>query len=329
MTDDIMLDDGITLKAIVDGYNWLGFWLCDSKDISEIINFHLSKKMVHISSFYSWLAVNEDTPFKVKLLVLYNCLLATILYSCEIWVNLDTLVEKLILIEKKALKSILGIKMSTPDDIVYQEIDRADIISTIRDRQFNFFTKIMKHDEKAAVVIGIWNLYNNKVDAGSEGIINYYQKLQTKNRESNKEQCKNRIQTSEMSMTIRYKDISNLQYSNILYNSFMVEKYRTVITRWRLSCHSLRIQTGRYQRPKLSRNERTCIACNIMEDEYHSLFQCSAHTFIRLRYVNILSIYQTVQAILYPNTIEDAHTIGRYIIEIEKNMESLKMVFKC
>ena len=196
-------------------------------------------------------------------------------------------------------------------------------------RQFNFFTKIMKHDENAAVVIGIWNLYNNKVDAGSEGIIHCYQNLQTKNRESDKEQRKNRIQTSEMSMTMRYKDISNLQYSNVLYNSFMVEKYRTVITRWRLSCHSLRIQTGRYQRPKLSRNERKCIACNIMEDEYHSLFQCSAHTFIRLRYVNILSIYQTVRAILYPNTIEDAHTIGRYIIEIEKNMESLKMVFKC
>ena len=328
MIDDIILDDGITLQAIKEGYNWLGFWLCDSKDISEIINFHFTKKMVHIASFYSWLAVNEDTPFKVKIFVLYICLFATLLYSCEIWVNLDDMAEKLKLIEKKALKSCLGIKMSTPDDIVYQEIDRADIIYTIRNRQYTFFAKILKHEENAAVVIGIMNLYNSKVDAGSEGIVNYYQNLQAKNRELDKTQRKDRINTSELSMTIRYREVSNLQYPDVLYNSFMTEKYRTVITRWRMSCHSLRIETGRYNRPRIPRNERTCKACVVLEDERHALFECPAHTFIRLRYNNILSDYTTVQLILHPNSIEDANTIGRYILDIEKNMELLKMVVK-
>ena len=130
-------------------------------------------------------------------------------------------------------------------------------------------------------------------------------------------------------MTVRFYDLTNLQYSHVLYDSFLTEKYRTVITRWRLSCHSLRIETGRYQRPRLPRNERTCIICNTLEDEHHALFQCSAHIYIRLRYVTILSAYNSVQTILCPNSIEDASTIGRYILEIEKNMESLKMVFKC
>ena len=326
--DDILLDEGITLSAIVEGYNWLGFWLCDSKEISEIINYHLAKKMVHTCSFYSSLAVKIDTPFKIKLLVLYNCLFATILYSCEVWVNLEDLAEKLILAEKKALKACLGIKMSTPDDIVYQEINHADIISTIRDRQYNFFKKIIEHEENAAIVIGILNLYNSKVDANSEGIVNYYQKLRPNNKKLNKEERKHRISTSEQSMTARFSDITSLQYSHVLYNSFLTEKYRTVITRWRLSCHSLRIETGRYHRPRIPRNERTCLACNTMEDEHHALFQCSAHIFIRLRYVTILSAYNSVQSILFPNSIEDASTIGRYILEIEKNMETLKMVFK-
>ena len=328
MIDDIILDGGITLKAITDGYNWLGFWLCNSKDISEIIKFHLSKKMIHVSSFYSWLAVNEDTPFNVKLLVLYICLFATILYSCEVWVNLDDLTEQLMLIEKKALKSCLGVKMTTPDDIVYQELNRADIISIIRDRQYNFFTKILKHEESAAVVKGIWNLYQNKVDAGSGGIIEYYQSLQSKNKESNREQRKNRINSSEMSMTVRYRDVSTLQYPSILYDSFVIEKYRTVITRWRLSCHSLRIETGRYQRPSLPRNERTCTVCNILEDEHHALFVCPAHTFIRLHYANILLSYTTVQSILNPKSTEDANSIGKYILEIERNMKKLNMVIK-
>ena len=328
MIDDIMLDDGITLQAISEGYNWLGFWLCDSKDVSEIINFHFTKKSIHIASFYSWLAINEDTPFKVKLFFLYICLFATLLYSCEVWVNLDEMAEKLKLIEKKALKSCLGIKMSTPDDIVYQEVNRADIVSSIRDRQLNFFTKILKHEEDAAVVIGIMNLYNSKVDARSEGIINYYHKLQPNNKERNKSQRMDRINTSELSMTIRYREVSNLQYVDVLYNSFMTEKYRTVITRWRMSCHSLRIQTGRYNRPRIPRDQRTCKACNVLEDEQHALFDCAAHTFLRLRHASILSTYTTVQLILHPNSIEDANNIGRYILEIGKNMESLEMIVK-
>ena len=328
MTEDIILEGGITLKLIEDGYNWLGFWLCDSRCISEIINFHLSKKMIHISSFYSWLAVNEDAPFVVKLLVLYNCLFATLLYSCEVWVNIDDMSEKLLLIEKKALKACLGIKSSTPDDIVYHEVNRADIVSLIRDRQYNFFMKLMKHDEHTAVILGIWNLYNSKVDATSEGIVNYYQNLQAKNKETNSDARRERITSSERTMTKRYKDITNLQYSDILYNSFMIEKSRVMITRWRLSCHQLRIETGRYERPKLTRDERTCTICNIVEDEHHALFDCSAHTFIRLHYVDILSRYTTVQTILNPISTDDANKIGKYILEIERNMEVLKMVFK-
>ena len=129
-------------------------------------------------------------------------------------------------------------------------------------------------------------------------------------------------------MTIRYREVSNLQYSDVLYNSFMTEKYRTVITRWRLSCHSLRIETGRYNRPRVPRDERTCKVCNVLEDERHSLFDCVAHTFLRLRHASILSDYTTVQLILYPNSIEDANAIGRYILDIEKNMESLEMIVK-
>ena len=101
LVEDILLGDGITLKPIVEDYIWLGFWLSDTNDISEIIQHHISKKMVHISSFYSWLAINEDTPIKVKLIVLYVCLFATLLYSCEVWVNLEDVSEKLLMIEKR------------------------------------------------------------------------------------------------------------------------------------------------------------------------------------------------------------------------------------
>ena len=267
-------------------------------------------------------------PIKVKLLAFYICLFATLLYSCEVWVNLDEIAENLLKIEKKALKSCLGVKASTPDDLVYLELNKADIISTIRDRQYNFFRKFMNQTEDTAIAMNIWNLYNEQVDSTSEGMIHYFQNLEPKNKENNKEARKGRANTSALSMTVRYRELTNLEYCDILYNSFVTEKNRTVITRWRLSCHPLHIQTGRFQRPKLPRNERKCSICHTMEDEHHSLFICAAHTFIRARYNELLSTYNTVPTILHPKTIEDVETIGKYILDIEKNMDTLKMVVK-
>ena len=328
LTDDISLGDGITLKPIIENYMWLGFWLSDTNDISEIIQHHISKKMVHISSFYSWLAINEDTPIKVKLLVLYVCLFATLLYSCEVWVNLEEVSEKLLMIEKKALKSCLGVKPSTPDDLVYLELNKANIVSTIRDRQYNFFRKFMNQNEDSAIAMNIWNLYNNNVDSESEGVIHYFQNLEPGSKKKDIEARKERTNTSELSMTTRYREVTNLEYCDILYDSFITEKNRLVITRWRLSCHSLHIETGRYQRPRLPRNERICSVCHTIEDEHHALFVCTAHTFIRARYSELLSTHTSVSSILHPDTIEDANTIGNYIRDIERNMETLKMVRK-
>ena len=64
----------------------------------------------------------------------------------------------------------------------------------------------------------------------------------------------------------------------------------------------------------------------MLEDEHHALFICTAHTFIRARYTELLSTYATVPSILHPKTVEDANTIGNYIRDIEKNMDQLKMV---
>ena len=325
---DILLGDGITLKPIVEDYIWLGFWLSDTNDISEIIQHHISKKMVHISSFYSWLAINEDTPIKVKLIVLYVCLFATLLYSCEVWVNLEDVSEKLLMIEKKALKSCLGVKASTPDDIVYLELNKADIVSTILDRQYSFFRKFINQNENSAIAMNIWNLYNDNVDSDSEGVIHYFQNLEAENKVKDKVTRKERTSVSELSMTTRYRELTNLKYCNILYNSFVIEKNRTTITRWRLSCHPLRIETARYQRPRIPRSERLCSVCHTIEDEHHALFVCAAHIFIRARHIELLSAYTTVSTILHPETVEDANSIGSYIRDIERNMEALKMVIK-
>ena len=49
--------------------------------------------MHNVAKFYSWLEINEDTPFFVKIKVLYTCLFASLLYSVEAWGDLQQ-VEK-------------------------------------------------------------------------------------------------------------------------------------------------------------------------------------------------------------------------------------------
>ena len=55
----------------------------------------------------------------------------------------------------------------------------------------------------------------------------------------------------------------------------------------RLASHGLRIETGRYGRNRLERNERLCHLCyNGDIEEYHFLFICSIYTDLRVKYLS-------------------------------------------
>ena len=69
------------------------------------------------------------------------------------------------------------------------------------------------------------------------------------------------------------------------YLSVLYSDQRNLITKFRISAHQLRIETGRYERKKnqagkipiLEREERVCLYCNLskVEDESHFLLECS------------------------------------------------------
>ena len=80
---------------------------------------------------------------------------------------------------------------------------------------------------------------------------------------------------------------SEFQYSD--YLSVMNNKlYRSIITKFRISAHCLRIETGRYGQNRLDRSERTCEVCQTrdIEDEFHMLFVCPRYRLLRKRYID-------------------------------------------
>jgi len=58
------------------------------------------------------------------------------------------------------------------------------------------------------------------------------------------------------------------------------------LMRLRTGAHHLAIETGRWQRPTVPRDERVCLRCtrHAVEDELHVLFECPAYQQIRTKY---------------------------------------------
>ena len=123
----------------------------------------------------------------------------------------------------------------------------------------------------------------------------------------------------------RYRSLIGFEHCRVLYSSIVNDHYRCIITRWRLSCHPLFIETGRYKRPKPPRIERTCLICTVVEDEEHALLFCRAHVEIRHQHRRLLAEYKTAKEILHPRSTEDIISIGKYLQDIEENMDKLKI----
>ena len=81
-------------------------------------------------------------------------------------------------------------------------------------------------------------------------------------------------------------------YKNIFsFEAYLlcVPKYiRMYLTRFRISSHSLRIQTGRYEKNKIARNERYCMYCGSrdIEDTYHFICIWPCYSTLRSRYID-------------------------------------------
>jgi hypothetical protein len=115
------------------GYRYLGIFFFPTNDIVLIIDRNFDKRMVHISKFYAWLSINEDTPIDVKLLVLDCYVFLAILYGIECMGDVSCIEKKLRDIERKALKAILCVKKGTSNDLVFHELKRGSIIARIKD----------------------------------------------------------------------------------------------------------------------------------------------------------------------------------------------------
>ena len=81
-----------------------------------------------------------------------------------------------------------------------------------------------------------------------------------------------------------YRSIVPSVDSKSYLNTVNIKSHRIALTRLRVSSHNLRVETGRWERPVILRNERLCPACNNkLEDEFHFIFECKLYEHLRKR----------------------------------------------
>ncbi len=90
----------------------------------------------------------------------------------------------------------------------------------------------------------------------------------------------NDIKHSEYYPKLRTYETFKLYFKQEIYLS-EIKDYRYIIAlaRFRISSHNLKIETGRYSKPKLEVNLRKCIYCDSheTEDEVHFLNKCTLY----------------------------------------------------
>ena len=314
ITTPLQIDDNTHLSSVdpVKGHRYIGVKFLPTKDIDKIIEFNIEGRSHNWCKFYAWLEVNHETPIEIKLMVLDVCLYMCVLHAVEVMGDISCVEKKLRLAEQKALRSILKVKTGTSIDLLYNELKRPDVISHVKDCQYRFFNKITDLSEDEAVVKSIFELCKDTP------IVHYYESLHDSNQEENIKQREQRITNAESSMLDYYKSVVNVTEKSNIYSNFMDDHYRAVITRWRLSNHKLRIETGRYR--GIQREDRKCFLCNIIEDERHAIFHCPAFAHIHRKYKSTIDKYTTVITFLNPEPT-DMYDVARMLTEIDDALD--------
>ena len=274
-------------------YKYLGVTLKSNGSFSEHID-KIEEKA--LKSYFSLISKSKEWGgFQPRLfLYLFDHTIAPILnYSSEIWgfegwPKLETL-------HLKACKYALGVRPSTTTDAVYAELGRVSLQCQRHINILNFFSRLSSLDSQRYASKAL-SMLSKDADHGLYNWVSYARDLRVRYD----------IQQSDTRLIIKNKITKHFQSEVLhrlnehltdnrklsLYASFKTnykfESYldyiadftvRCTLAKLRLSAHNLQIETGRFSKKKIPRDERFCLYCKsqnnfTVENEIHFVLAC-------------------------------------------------------
>ena len=227
-------------------------------------------------------------------------------YGAEVWgfskINLQERVHL------QFCKKLLGVKRTTQNDFVYGELGRVTLQVNIFQSIIKYCLKIVECENtkylKFAYEFMLSDLERkpNTINWASkvkdllsslgfyevwlaQGVGNknaFLSEVKLRLRDNFVQNWNSRL--SESSRARFYSSFSNFEYQ-IYLDLVKINKFRVALSKLRVSSHRIEVEVGRWTRPKTSLVARKCRVCNVVEDEFHFLFECQLFTDLRIKYL--------------------------------------------
>lgn len=249
-----------------------------------------------------------------------------LLYACEIWgtINTDTSSVKRpdycienffnkMFCEKmhiKFLKYICGVHKKASNQAIVGELGRFPMYFDVIKSCFKYLRRILDSPVDSLLRNAVYEnnvLYDNNKSSWTSSIHYILNKLNIQCSIHDKNIVS--IVTNKLHEQFKYswcstlsdiadKQCGKLRTYSLFKTRFCREKYFSVIrnpqvlkcfTNFRISSHSLAIETGRYTKTQV--NERKCSVCksDCVEDEFHFTFDCTAYQHLRKPFIESMN----------------------------------------
>ena len=255
-------------------YVYLGVIFTSDGRCSTSLAEHLKNKNKELNKLLIFFATNYDAPFRVKKRVLEAAFLSTILYGCESWLKVS--LKPVTAMYMKAVRALLGVRATTPTNLCLVEGGLKPLESLVKQRQKKFFHKMLTsraelHEDPLMHTIDIAREHNKPVWSYVESVLNG-DKFVEEELSNIREAIRSAPASSTKSHT--YLSLNPTLEVHPLYtdcNRTIPDYLRISFTRFRMSSHMLRVETGRWNRTP--RDQRLCQCGLGIQNEPH-VFVC-------------------------------------------------------
>ena len=218
-------------------------------------------------------------PFKFKMKVFKAVIMSSLLHGSESW-----LTEQMKEVEKmyvSSIKALLGVRETTRTDTVLLEIGMPPVKHLVQKMGKSFAKKNLVSSEfNKTPLHKIYKMCEEK----QTNVYKFIKKLLDTPDDGGIEILKQKFTRERGTKAATYKQINLLLKVNQVYEKdiYIDERKRIMFTRFRLSSHDMKIEGGKWAR--IDRENRLCDCDEIIQDEYHVLFNCIKTDDIRSKY---------------------------------------------
>ena len=269
-------------------YVYLGVIVTENGSASASLKAHVAEKKKHLNRLNIFLSRNHDAPFFVKRKVFDAAFSSAILYGCESWIDVPLApVEAMYM---TAVRRLLDVRRSTSKLTCLVEAGLPSLEALIKDKQCKFLRKMLVDRDGMSEDPLMYTLAYIKDNC--ETTYQYIHDVMQRDDyidADRVELCRQLRETPPEKTKLRLYSKFNPDlevhplYKGTDSKSCVEDNLRITFTRIRLCSHSLRSETGRWNR--VPADQRFCPHCHdqSIQNEEH-LLECPATLPIRTMY---------------------------------------------